>query len=216
MEYITASCVISDHIVYKNGKGIFENKTANAPDFLLSAYQQFDLRYPRFYKMDTLSKLGWLAAELLLRDGFDAAGYRPGETGIVLANSNGSLDTDQKYFATLQDIPSPSVFVYTLPNIMIGEISIRHKFKGENAFFISESFDAGFIQRYVRLLVQDGIVRACICGWVDLLAEDYTAALFLVEGEAMAAAKGAASDGALFTDGNMESIFRLSKMSAIR
>jgi len=128
-----------------------------------------------------LSKLGWLTAELLLKEGFNAADYQPEELAIVLSNANASLDTDYKYFATVKDIPSPAIFVYTLPNIMIGEICIRHKFKGENAFFISEAFDAAFIEQYVRVLMDGNNARACICGWVDVLGEEYTAALFLIE-----------------------------------
>jgi hypothetical protein len=64
---------------------------------------------------------------------------------------------------------------------MIGEICIRNKFKGENAFFISESFDARFIETYVRDLMETGNARACICGWVEVLGDSYTAALFLIE-----------------------------------
>jgi hypothetical protein len=192
MEHITASCVIRDKRVYQNGRLVWESPSAGSqagsagppasqPDFLLSVYQHFGFQYPKFYKMDQLGKLGWLAAELLLSDGFDAADYRPEDMAIVLSNANASLDTDYKYFATVGDIPSPALFVYTLPNIVIGEICIRHKFKGENAFFISESFDAGFIGTYVRDLMGTGNARACICGWVEVLGDSYTAALFLIE-----------------------------------
>jgi hypothetical protein len=206
MEYITASCTIRDHIVYTNEKAVFEQRPAalpaasvppaasmpaalppaalppaTLPEFLAAAYHHFGLQYPKFYKMDNLSKLGWLASELLLKEGFKASDYRPEEIAVVLSNSNASLDTDYKYFATIKDIPSPAVFVYTLPNIMIGEICIRHKFKGENAFFIFKSFDAAFIEQYVRGLMENENARACICGWADVLGEEYAAALFLIE-----------------------------------
>ena len=68
--YITASCVISDFIVYKNGSILFENSHTDLPGFLVSAYQHFNLIYPQFYKMDNLSKLGLLASEVLLKPGF--------------------------------------------------------------------------------------------------------------------------------------------------
>ena len=181
MRYITASCIISDHIVHTNGKAAFQASAAKGQDFLLSVYQHTGVQYPKFYKMDTLSKLGWLACELLLRQGFRSADYRPEEVAVVLSNANASLDTDYKYYATVKDIPSPAVFVYTLPNIMIGEICIRHHFKGENAFFIFESFNAAFLAQYVHGLMASGSARACICGWVDVLGEEYKAALFLVE-----------------------------------
>jgi hypothetical protein len=181
MRYITASCVISDHIVHINGKAVFEASAADGQDFLLSVYQHTGVQYPKFYKMDNLSKLGWLACELLLRQGFRRTDYEPEEVAVVLSNANASLDTDYKYFATVKDIPSPAVFVYTLPNIMIGEICIRHQFKGENAFFVFESFNAAFLAQYVHGLMESGSARACICGWVDALGEEYKAALFLVE-----------------------------------
>ena len=181
MEYITASCVIRDNSVYLNGQLLWEAPRAGVSGFLLSAYQQFGFQYPKFYKMDHLSKLGWLAAELLLRDEPGVLDYEPGDVALVLSNANSSLDTDYKYYATVSDIPSPALFVYTLPNIMIGEICIRHKFKGENAFFVFEVFDGEFIESYVRDLIETGGARACICGWVDVLGEDYSVALFLVE-----------------------------------
>ena len=181
MEHITASCIISDHIVYTNGKAVLEPPSAEGQDFLLSVYQHTGVQYPKFYKMDNLSKLGWLACELLLRQGFRRTDYEPEEVAVVLSNANASLDTDYKYFATVKDIPSPAVFVYTLPNIMIGEICIRHQFKGENAFFVFESFNAAFLAQYVHGLMESGSTRACICGWVDVLGEEYKAALFLVE-----------------------------------
>ncbi len=179
--YISASCVISDRVVYKNNIAVFENKEAGLADFLLSVYRHFDIKYPKFYKMDNLSKLGWLAAEVLLKDGFDANMYPPEKVGLILANANSSLDTDIKYFETTKDIASPALFVYTLPNIMTGEICIRHNFKGENAFFVFEKFDAGFMQQYVNNLLINDTLQACICGWVELLGDQYKAILMLVE-----------------------------------
>ena len=44
---------------------------------------------------------------------------------LVLSNANASLDVDLKYAKTMQTGASPALFVYTLPNIVIGEISIR-------------------------------------------------------------------------------------------
>ncbi|HTR32054.1 MAG TPA: hypothetical protein VMH27_22435 [Puia sp.] len=181
MEHITASCVIRDNRIHQSGRLSWQAPPGPLADFLLSAYQHFGFQYSKFYKMDQLSKLGWLASELLLNQGFSAAGYRQEDMAVVISNANASLDTDYKYFATVGDIPSPALFVYTLPNIMIGEICIRHRFKGENAFFIQETFDAGFMEHYVRGLMDSGNARACICGWVDVLGEDYSAALFLVE-----------------------------------
>ncbi len=148
--------------------------------------------------MDHLSKLGWLAAEILLQD-FAIDNYAPEETGVVLSNANSSLDTDLRYFDSIKDTASPSLFVYTLPNIVTGEICIRHNFKGENAFFVSESFDAAFIEQYVGDLLDYNRINNCICGWVDVDDDAYKAVLFLVKKE---------NGAILFTTDNMDRIFK--------
>jgi len=182
-KHITSSCTISGGAVFKNGKPLFENKEEDISAFLLSVYQHFQLSYPKFYKMDNLCKLGWLAAEILLKDTFNKEKYKPEEVGLVLANKNSSLDDDLKYWDSVKDGASPSLFVYTLPNIVIGEICIRNNFKGEHTFYIQEEFDTGFTEKQVNYLLDSNILQACICGWVDVLEQEYKASLFLVEKE---------------------------------
>ncbi len=179
--HISASTLICHNIVYKNEQRIFENREAGLPEFLEQLYQHCRINYPKFYKMDHLSKLGFLASEILLDGSFAGETYRPDEVGVVLMNANASLDTDIRYYKTVAEMASPALFVYTLPNIVIGEICIRNRFKGENAFFISERFDAEFLEQYVNNLINNNILQACICGWLELLEEEYKAAVFLVE-----------------------------------
>jgi len=198
--YISSSCTISNSIVVKDNTVLFENNTANAQDFLLAVYQHFRLSYPKFYKMDNLSKLGWLASEILLNDTFEAGAYSPEKIGVILANANSSLDDDIKYYESVKDVASPSLFVYTLPNIVIGEICIRNNFKGEHALFIQDKFDAGFIERQVDYLMDNDILDACVCGWLDFLDQEYKAALFLVE-------KNQSDTSLLFSKDNMNGIF---------
>ena len=149
--------------------------------FLTAVYEFTAASYPRFYKMDNLCKLGWLATEILLGGTFNAEAYAQEEIGLVLSNRSSSLDTDIKYYDTVKTMASPALFVYTLPNIVMGEICIRHQFKGENDFFIFEDFNAAFIHDYVAHLFTSGALKACICGWVELLDNDYRACLYLVE-----------------------------------
>ncbi|MES2331831.1 MAG: hypothetical protein V4539_19650 [Bacteroidota bacterium] len=198
--YIIASCTINHNTVHKNGEQVFANKDVPVADFFLSLYKELKIEYPRFYKMDNLSKLGWLASEILLKDSFSANNYQPEQTGLLFCNANASIDTDIKYQATIDDIPSPSVFVYTLPNIMIGEICIRNHFKGESAFFVFEKFDAEFVEQYVNNLLNNDILKACICGWVELVGNEYKAALYLVE-------KNGAGNPKLFNSKNMYALF---------
>ena len=200
--HIIAHCVISKNVAYKNAEKIFENKEASVPDFLMAVYRNLEIPYPKFYKMDSLSKLGWLAAEILLKDNLDAHKYKASDIGVVLSNASSSLDTDIKYYETAKDIASPALFVYTLPNIVIGEICIRHQFKGENAFFVCEKFDGQFIEQYVNNLINNNILQTCICGWVELLNDQYKAVLFLIEKEK--------SPGSIFfTNENIQKIYQL-------
>lgn len=202
--YITASCTIHGHTVYKNRELVFTNKYTDLTGFLLSVYQWLDPKYARFYKMDNLSKLGWLASEVLLKNSFDKNNALPEETGLVLTNASSSLDSDLAYAATLHDMPSPALFVYTLPNIMIGEICIRNGFKGETAFFVFERFDAGFMEQYVNNLLNNGNLKSCICGWVELVKNEYKSVLFLVEKKQEAASE-------IFNRQNMTDLFQLEK-----
>ncbi len=179
--YISASCVSDQQFIYRDGKPVFENGSGDLEQFLLAAYKGLGLQYPKFYKMDLLSKLGWISTEILLNGVAEMAAYPHEEVGVVLSNSSSSLDTDRKYFETTKTVASPAVFVYTLPNIMIGEICIRHGFKGENAFFISQEFDPVFIWQYVSNLFNIDTLQACICGWVEVAGKQWKAALYLVE-----------------------------------
>src|SRR5690606_9689722 len=104
-------------------------------------------------------------------------------TGIVLSNKSSSLDTDERYLESTQSFPSPALFVYTLPNIVIGEICIRHGLKGENTFFVSDAFDITFMHQYTEQLFESDSVNACIMGWVEQYHEHYEAALYLVQKE---------------------------------
>lgn len=178
--YISNHCIIANGIVRKDDEVLFDSDLPT-DNFLLSAYQHFQFNYPKFYKMDNLGKLGWLAAEVLLSNISIPSQYKPEEIAILLTNANSSLDDDLKYLETVNDIASPSLFVYTLPNIVMGEISIRHKFKGEQAFFVQDEFDASFMHQQVTYLLNNNKAQACICGWVDVLGNDYKAALFFVE-----------------------------------
>jgi hypothetical protein len=201
--YITASCTIADGCIIKDGHVLFEGY-GHAPDVLIAAYQQLQFNYARFYKMDNLAKLGWLASEVLISGSFEKDIYEPEETGVILANSNSSLDDDLKYFDTVAGMASPSLFVYTLPNIVIGEICIRNHFKGEQGFYISDKFEPGFIAQQVAYLLDNDIIKCCICGWVDILADEYSATLFLVE-------KSRKDGAVLFSKRNMDEILKTGK-----
>ncbi|WP_223710252.1 hypothetical protein [Niabella beijingensis] len=185
-------------IIVKDDTVVFRNNEKGGV-FLKEAYEGLGVDYPRFYKMDLLSKAGTVAVDALLKGSMDLAAARPETTGLVFSNRNASIEADVQYLEASKEYPSPALFVYTLPNIVIGEISIRYKFKGENAFFVSETFDADWMHWYVTDLMQRNLLKTCICGWIDAIGDRLDVCLFLVEAGAAA--------GAAFTTENLNGIY---------
>jgi hypothetical protein len=199
--YITASSAIFKHSLFKDQERVFaDSGTPDAQQFLINAYKNLGINYPRFYKMDNLSKLGWLSTEML-QPRLEALKAEPENVCLLLMNASGSLDTDIKYYDTVAQMASPALFVYTLPNIVIGEICIRHGWKGENMFLVREDFDAVFLHQQVSLMMQATGNSACICGWLEWLGDQYKAVLFLVE-------KNSAPQSVTFTPENIQSIYQ--------
>ena len=183
--YINHFCRINSGCLWLNGNLIHKSDdTTGLNDFLKCLYSKFEMNYPKYFKMDSLCKLGFISAEILLKNA--GSDFNHDETGIILSNSSSSLDTDQKYNQTINPdsyFPSPSLFVYTLPNIVIGEIAIRHKITGECNFFVTEKPDSQLLYNYVIKMMDENIIQRAIVGWVDVYKSEYNAALFYIEKE---------------------------------
>lgn len=180
---ITTSCKIEANAIFINDRKVFESEVDSFVEFAKLAYKNFGINYPKFFKMDNLSKLAFLASEMLLKE--DVVTQSENNIALVFANQSSSLDTDVKYQNSIDDkenyFPSPAVFVYTLPNICVGEISIKHQLKSENAFFVFEENNEVFLMQYAQSLLQNKKASKVLCGWVEYFEEKYLAKLFLVE-----------------------------------
>lgn len=174
---ITAYCTLDDCRIRLNEKKIFESGGISVKDFLHEAYNALKMDYPKFFKMDLLSKAGIIASDLLL----SGCEYNS-ETVTILANSSSSLDTDRNYQRTIDEhsfFPSPALFVYTLPNIVLGEIAIKHKLYGESVFYINEQFEADAIFDYFCNSCSNA--KRIIIGWVECTEQRCDVLLFRVE-----------------------------------
>jgi len=180
--HIKSFCTIQNNEIILDGKSIFKLESTPFSDFSKKAYQNFEINYPKFFKMDNLSKLAFLGAELLLKNEIDST--KENNIALVFANKSSSLDTDVKYQNSISDaenyFPSPAVFVYTLPNICLGEICIRHQLKSENSFFIFADFNPDFMLNYSNLLLDTKKTDKVLCGWIEYLDEEYKAFFYLV------------------------------------
>ena len=146
-------------------------------DLLTRLYKEKVKDYPKFYKMDGLSKLGLIATELLIQGGGQQNGDCLTEnTAIVFIGRSGSLADDRKYQETIQTqknfFPSPAVFVYTLPNIVTGEVAIKHKTYGETAFYALEKKDDVLIHHLLQTVCCDATTEKIIGGWLEYESED--------------------------------------------
>ena len=171
--YILSSCHIHDRRVTVDGHTRFEvsDRHASAADFLAEAFRQTGIDYRKFYKMDPLARLGFLAAELLLPPPIADEPLKE-DWGLICFNSTASLAADRTYQRTIPPgddfFPSPADFVYTLPNIVTGEIAIRHKIQGETMFYILPAFLPTEICHIVCETVRDAGLHHALVGWVDI------------------------------------------------
>jgi 3-oxoacyl-[acyl-carrier-protein] synthase-1 len=133
-------------------------------------YRSLQIDYPKFFRMDNLSKLGFLAAEKIFENTENRFVPRE-DIAIICLNRSASLEIDTQYQETIRDddnyFPSPSLFVYTLPNICAGEIAIRNKFFGETAFYVTENFDAKQIFEIVQDAFFDKMTNNVLLVWVE-------------------------------------------------
>jgi hypothetical protein len=181
MSYVTSYCSIKKGHVRLNGKKIFSSEDS-FPDFMERLYTQLNPDYSKFYKMDNLSKLGFLACEVLLKNKNASRNVQEYDVALVLSNSSGSLDTDSRYNEVSKKVASPATFVYTLANIVNGEVCIRHGFKGENVFFVTPQFDTDLVCAYCDGLLEEKS-KICVAGWIEVMGNEYEAFLYVAENE---------------------------------
>ncbi|MFV0144291.1 3-oxoacyl-ACP synthase [Empedobacter falsenii] len=169
--------------VWLNDELYFEDSSGDFGLFSKNLFKSLEIDYPKFYKMDNQSKLAFLAAEIILK-GENTLNENQ-EIALVFANRNSSLDSDLKHQKSIQStdeiFPSPAVFVYTLANICLGEVSIRHHLKTENAFFISSNFDEDRLKKYANYLIIKNKAKKVVLAWVDYLQEDYEIKMYLID-----------------------------------
>lgn len=162
------------------------DKKPNNIEWLTYLYKKYVGDYPKFYKMDGLSKLGFIASELLLNREEDCESDARDDRAIVFCNSSSSIGADKKYYESISDLdnyfPSPSVFVYTLPNIVAGEVAIRHNYRGETSFFILNNQDENLMDQIFTSACEDENTHSLLGGWLDYKEEsDFIADLFLAQ-----------------------------------
>ena len=135
---------ITPEQIVLNGERLETSETGL--DMLNEAYRRYVNDYPKFFKMDGLCKLGFIASELLLSH-LGEERFTPREDRAVVL--------------------FPSLFVYTLPNIVTGEIAIRNQYLGETSFFVLDQRNEQAIHELTDCALTDDSTTSVLCGWVD-------------------------------------------------
>jgi 3-oxoacyl-[acyl-carrier-protein] synthase-1 len=145
--------------IYKHGVAPLIGETASAKG-----------AYPKFYKMDKLSQLGFIASELLLKQESPRK-EQCADRAVVLFNHSSSVWVDREYAKsiTIGDdyFPSPSLFVYTLPNIVCGEIAVRNGYHAETSFYILPNKDENMMHQVLASTFLDETIQSILAGWID-------------------------------------------------
>lgn len=156
------------------------NFVSSGAALLNEIYRERVRDYPKYFKMDPLSRLGFIATELLLEE----ESSKTGETrkrdcedrAVILFNTMGSYADDVIYQRSIGEgedfFPSPSAFVYTLPNIVTGEIAIRNKYYGETCFYCLPGGSRAEMEGIVRDALEESGTCSAIWGRLDCLDED--------------------------------------------
>lgn len=174
MGYIEKACC-----EINNSKVLFNNIEMQIPvlegsSWLHNIYFSLQIDYLKFFKMDNLSKAGFLASEIIMKKLDINRENISHNISLIGFNSVSSLDDDITYQNTISDkdnfFPSPAVFVYTLANIVLGEIAIRNKIQAETSFFVIKEYDEKIISNYVEDVFNDNeSVDIVICCWLNYL-----------------------------------------------
>jgi len=154
------SCKLNDKIVLENTGNLSEN------DWLKMLYLSFKTDYAKFYKMDELCKLGLLGVELLKQK--TTLPEETDDIALLFVNKHASLVSDVQHQALInKGTPSPAIFVYTLPNIVLGEISIRNKWYGEQLFLVKNTFPTSLVEDYIATIFETEKANTLIIGQND-------------------------------------------------
>lgn len=160
--------ILDQRKIWERKEELGEQEGLEHHSLLTSLYKQMIGDYPKFYKMDGLSRLGFVASEILLNA---EKGETDKERAIIFFNHSSSIASDRNYKESINDkdnyFPSPSIFVYTLPNIVTGEIAIRNHFQGETSFFILPDKDERMMEEILQASCRDAQSKSFLTGWID-------------------------------------------------
>ena len=151
-------------------------KLTSATDDINEIYKQQIEHYPKYLKMDMMCRLGFIATELIAKQQTLNA-----DCAVIIFSRSGSLLNDINYQHTISDFPSPALFVYTLPNIVTGEIAIRHHLLTETSCYLLPYDDWDMIHKIVETTAAATNCSQVLYGWLEATPDNFCADMRLAQ-----------------------------------
>lgn len=167
-----ANVSIKNNTIYYNGEEYYHSE-GDFSTFIRAAYRHIGDTNMKFFKMSDLCKLGYIGAEVLMKEIGKRASTDPRRVAMVMTNDSSSHETDMQHRELIDvgEMASPAIFVYTLPNIIIGEISIRHKITGEGLFMIGATREE--VRRYAEIVLREERYERVLTGKCEKAGDKY-------------------------------------------
>lgn len=167
---IVSSLEITPDSVILDGERISTNNHGIA--ILTELYKGYLADNPKFYKMDPFSRLAYISSGLLMRDLYPVE-----DSSLLLFNQTSSIIQQRAHLSTFKSsddyFPSPAIYIYTLPNVVTGEIAIKYNIKGETTLMILPEYNQEAMQEVVDATLSSLSEGAyLLTGWVDCSSED--------------------------------------------
>ncbi len=160
-----------DHI---NELRYFTESATDLEQELISEYKVSGIQHHKFYKMNNLCKMAWLLGRRSIDSLKKNISLPPsGKNAIILYNYCSSLASDWPHASMLSkggmNRVSPSVFVYTLPNIANGELAIDLGWTGYTAFLIgSPEMDISLIYEQILMSFHQFDIDLALIGMIEV------------------------------------------------
>ncbi len=168
--YINYSLSIAKDGLYCNGAKELDLHEEGLIDKLDSIYDSQIKDYPKYYRMDGMAKLVFILGDLICTRTNICSDIDSSDIAFVMLNATGSFPSDSIHSNLIMegfDKASPSNFVYTLPNVGMGEVCIKWKITGEGLFLIEDAFSAKRICEIADLFLAQGKCKAIVIGWAE-------------------------------------------------
>lgn len=175
---VISSVVFSEKEVLLNDESYFQFSANEIDEKLKELYDYLSLDYPKFYKMDLLGKAAILASELLIP-------LVKNPPMVFLSNEKSSMQSDLNHIEQYHnyETASAATFVYTLPNICVGEICIKNQWHVPTGFIVLPKNQIASLVQMGKSYHQQYKNKNALLGFVEATQQELCVSMVLTSFE---------------------------------